>query len=105
MPSSAGKAVTVDLGPLADKAEARVKSGDYDSLSEVVREGLRALEREEAMLDRILPPIDESDPRWQAYVREKIRESLDDPRPPIPAAEAFDRVSRRIAEHKAKNGL
>lgn len=41
----------------------------------------------EAEWDRILPPIDEDDPEWQAYVRKKIRESLDDPRPSIPAAE------------------
>jgi hypothetical protein len=32
---------------------------------------------------RILPPIDESDPEWQAYVRRKVTESLDDPRPSI----------------------
>jgi hypothetical protein len=59
----------------------------------------------EAQLDRILPPIDEDDPAWQAYVREKIRESLDDPRPSIPAKEAFARVQARIDAYKAKNGL
>ncbi|MEA3037956.1 MAG: hypothetical protein QOE79_469 [Sphingomonadales bacterium] len=59
----------------------------------------------EAELDRILPPIDEDDPAWQAYVREKIRESLDDPRPDIPAEEAFAEVDRHIAEYKAKRGL
>jgi hypothetical protein len=59
----------------------------------------------EAQLDRILPPIDEDDPAWQAYVREKIRESLDDPRPDIPAEEAFAQVDRHIAEYKAKRGL
>ena len=54
---------------------------------------------DEAELDRVLPPIDESDPEWQAYVREKIRESLDDPRPSIPAEE----VRRRILErHEAR---
>jgi hypothetical protein len=52
----------------------------------------------EAERDRILPPIDEDDPEWQAYVRRKVRESLDDPRPPIPAEE----VRRRILErHEA----
>jgi len=58
----------------------------------------------EAEWDRILPPIDEDDPEWQAYVREKIRESLDDPRPDIPAEEAFAEIDRFIAEYKAKRG-
>jgi hypothetical protein len=52
----------------------------------------------EAELDRLLPRIDEDDPEWQAYVRRKVRESLDDPRPSIPAEE----VRRRLLErHKA----
>jgi antitoxin ParD1/3/4 len=104
MPAPARKTVSVDLGPLADKAEARVRSGAYPSVDEVVREGLRALDREEAMLDRILPPIPEGDPAWDAYVRDKVRESLEDPRPPIPADEAFARLDLRIAEYKAKRG-
>jgi hypothetical protein len=33
-----------------------------------------------------------------------IRKSLDDPRPSIPAAEAFARVDARIAEYRAKRG-
>ncbi|HYW16342.1 MAG TPA: hypothetical protein VE891_09335 [Allosphingosinicella sp.] len=48
----------------------------------------------EAEWDRILPPIDEDDPEWQAYVRRKVRESLDDPRPSIPAEE----VRRHLQE-------
>jgi hypothetical protein len=52
----------------------------------------------EAEWDRILPPIDEDDPEWQAYVRRKVRESLDDPRPSIPAEE----VRRHLRElHEA----
>lgn len=92
------RTVSVDLGPLAEQAEARVRSGAYASVDEVVREGLRALEREEEMLDRVLPPIPEGDPEWDAYVRAKVQESLDDPRPPIPAEE----VRRRLRErHEA----
>ena len=60
---------------------------------------------DEAELDRILPPIDESDPEWQAYVRRKVQESLDDPRPSIPADEAFALIRAHIAEYKAKRGL
>lgn len=59
----------------------------------------------EAQWDRILPPIDESDPKWQAYERRMIQEALDDPRPSIPAEEAFARLDARIAEYKAKRGL
>ena len=59
----------------------------------------------EAEWDRILPPIDEDDPEWQAYVRRKVRESLDDPRPSIPIEEAFARLDARIAAYKAKRGL
>ena len=94
MSARANKPVSVTLGALAERAEARVRSGDYASLSEVVRAGLRALDREDELLRRLLPPIDEDDPKWQAHVREKVRESLDDPRPPIPHEE----VKRRIRE-------
>jgi hypothetical protein len=59
----------------------------------------------EAGWDEIFPPIDEDDPEWQAYVRRKVREALDDPRPSIPAEEAFARLDARIAEYKAKCGL
>jgi hypothetical protein len=34
-----------------------------------------------------------------------IRKALDDPRPPLPAKEAFARVDARIAAYKAKHGL
>ena len=57
----------------------------------------------EVQWDRILPPIDENDPEWQAYVREKIRESLDDPRPDLPADEAFAEVYAHIERRRAAN--
>ena len=58
----------------------------------------------EAEWDRILPPIDESDPEWQAYERRMIREALDDPRPDLSAEEAFAEIDRFIADYKAKRG-
>jgi antitoxin ParD1/3/4 len=56
----------------------RLASGDYESASEVIRAGLRALDREEAMVDQVM--------------REKVRASLADPRPDIPAEGVFARL-------------
>ena len=79
----ASKPISVTLGELQPKVDERVKSGAYSSASEVVRAGLRALDREDAALDD--------------FLREKIRESLDDPRPSIPADEVFERLERKHA--------
>ena len=101
-PVSGDKPVSVTLGSLAERVEARVRSGEYASISDVVRAGLEALEREDALLERLFPPIDENDPQWIAYVREKVEEALADPRPPVPA----DEVKRRILEwHRARTEL
>lgn len=77
------KPITVTLGDLQSKVDARVRSGSFSSASEVVRAGLRALEREDAILDELL--------------RQKVREALDDPRPSIPADDVFDRLERKHA--------
>jgi antitoxin ParD1/3/4 len=75
MTKRSAKPVTVTLGPLAGAAQSRVASGRYGSMSEVVRAGLRALEREEAALDAIL--------------KARVAEALADPAPAIPQAEVF----------------
>jgi antitoxin ParD1/3/4 len=99
MATRANKPISVTLGPLAERVEARVRSGEYASASEVVRAGLRALDREDALLDKLFVPIDESHPKWIAYIREKIDEALADPRPPVSSEE----VRRRILErHRAR---
>ena len=77
------KPITVTLGELQERVDARVKSGAYSSASEVVRAGLRALDREEEALDELM--------------RRKVQESLDDPRPDIPLEEVFDRLERKHA--------
>ena len=47
---STSDTITVDLGEFRQRVEERVESGKYGSVSEVVRPGLEALEREEEAL-------------------------------------------------------
>lgn len=89
MPSAPEKPVTVTLGPLAAVARAHVASGRYASMSEVVRAGLRALEREEAALD--------------ALIKARVEEALADPRPPVPMEQVFaDLRARHEAAKRAR---
>ncbi|MBB4640854.1 type II toxin-antitoxin system ParD family antitoxin [Rhizorhapis suberifaciens] len=78
MTERSSKPVTVTLGGMAERAQKLVDSGRYASISEVVRAGLRALDREEATLDALL--------------KAKLEEALADPRPPVPMDEAFARI-------------
>jgi antitoxin ParD1/3/4 len=89
MSARANKPITVTLGGLAERAEARVKAGAYSSISEVVRAGLRALDREEEMLDALL--------------KSRVQEVLAERRPPIPAAEVSAEL-RRHHEARLKRG-
>lgn len=75
--------ITITLGELQERVDARVKSGAYASASEVIRAGVRALDREDAALDE--------------WVRQRIDEAFIDPRPNLPAAEVF----KRLREHHA----
>jgi len=85
MSARANKPVSVTLGPFAEKVERRVKEGRYASVSEVVRDGLRALDREDELFEEIL--------------KAKVAEALADPRPPISSEE----MKRRLEEmHKAR---
>jgi antitoxin ParD1/3/4 len=84
------KPITVTLGELQERVDARVQSGTYSSASEVIRAGLRALDREEEALNEI----------W----RRKIQEAYDDPRPSIPAKEVFERIERKHAERMKAAG-
>ncbi len=76
--SRASQPVTVTLGAMKTSVDERVKSGRYASASEVLRAGLRALDREEAAL--------------ADWMRVKVQEALDDPRPRLPAKAVFDRL-------------
>lgn len=75
--------VTVTLGDLKERVEARVKSGAYASASEVMRAALRALDREEAAMDE--------------WLRQRVNEAFTDPQPNAPAREVF----QRLREHHA----
>jgi antitoxin ParD1/3/4 len=87
---SNGETVTVELGAFAGRVRELVDSGAYDSPSEVVQAGLEALEREQA--------------DWDEVLRQKIREAYDDPRPGVPAEEAFARLRARHAGRARARG-
>jgi antitoxin ParD1/3/4 len=87
MSTRAAKPVTVTLGPLTEMAQGRVASGRYASVSEVVRAGLRALEREEAALDAIM--------------KAKVEAAFADPSPSLPQAQVF--ADLRVAHEKRKS--
>ena len=76
--------MTVTLGDLQGRVDARVRSGSYASASEVLRAALRALDREETALDD--------------WMRRRIDEALADPRPNVPAREVFKRLRERHAQ-------
>lgn len=85
MSARVNKPVSVTLGPFAEKVERRVKEGRYSSASEVIRDALRALDREDELFDEIL--------------KAKVAEALADPRPPINSEE----LNRRLMEkHRAR---
>ena len=84
----ASKAISVTLGKMAERAEAHLAAGKYATMSEVIREGLRALDREEALLD--------------AIYKRKLEEALADPRPSVPLAEGLARVRERIAQSRGE---
>jgi antitoxin ParD1/3/4 len=77
------KPITVTLGPQQASLDARLRSGEYASASEVIRTALRALDRQDAALDE--------------YLRAKVQDSLSDPRPSVPAADVFRRLRARHA--------
>ncbi|MEY9109193.1 putative addiction module CopG family antidote [Bradyrhizobium yuanmingense] len=63
------KPIPVTLGPQRASLEARLKSGEYASASEVMRSALRALDRQDAALDE--------------YLAAKVQASVQDPRPSV----------------------
>jgi antitoxin ParD1/3/4 len=87
MATRANKPISVTLGALGAAAEERVKRGDYASVSEVVRAGLRALDREEAAFDAIL--------------KRKVEEAMADPRPDL-SAEDVEASLRALHDQRTR---
>jgi antitoxin ParD1/3/4 len=82
--------VTVDLGDFAGKVEERVRSGEYESASDVVRVGIEALEREER--------------EFEAVLKAKVKEALADPQPSIPAEQVFANLEEYHRQRVARSG-
>jgi putative addiction module CopG family antidote len=70
--------VSVTLGSMGEKARSWIANGRYETMDEVVLEGLREIERREALFD--------------AKLKAMVEESLADPGPGIPLEEAFERI-------------
>jgi antitoxin ParD1/3/4 len=82
--SRTSRPITVTLGELKDRIDARVKSGAYASASEVIRAAVRALDREDAALDE--------------WMRRRVDEAFADPRPNVPVRDVFKRLRKHHAE-------
>ena len=82
--SRASQPVTVTLGEMKARVDERVRTGRYASTSEVLRAGLRALDREEAALDD--------------WMRLKVQEAFEDTRPRLSRADAFADVRAHAAK-------
>ena len=73
--------VTVTLGKQQSILDASLASGAYESASEVVRAALRALSREDELMNEVMA--------------EKIRTSMQDARPDIRMNEVFAKLRER----------
>ncbi len=82
--------ITVTLGDLRKRVEARVKSGAYASASEVIRAAVRALDREEAALND--------------WLRERVDDAFADLRPNVPARDVFKRLRKHHAKQARARG-
>ncbi len=77
------KTIKLDLGVQHASLKRRIASGQYEDASDVVRTALRALDREDIALD--------------IFLSEKVKASLADKRPSVPATDVFRRLRTRHA--------
>lgn len=78
------KPITVTLGDQQDSIDRRLASGQYESASDVIQAGLRALDREEAVLSQVMA--------------DRVRSALSSPGPDIAAEDVFARLRAHHAE-------
>lgn len=71
----------------------KVEDGSFGSASEVIRAALRAFQREE-----------EEHAERIAAIKARIKASVEDPRPPIPAEEVFRTLKERLARLAEEEG-
>ncbi len=76
------KPISVTLGSQQSYLDRQLASGEYASASEVVRAGLKALEREHNARTE--------------WMRIKVEEALSDPRPGFLADDVFARLEQQI---------
>ncbi|TCT27721.1 type II toxin-antitoxin system ParD family antitoxin [Martelella mediterranea] len=80
--------ISITLPPnMLDAIKAQVASGHFSSTSEVLREAMRLwLKTEEEREERL------------KAIRARVAQSIDDPRPPVPAKEAFGRIRKNLMD-------
>ena len=89
--SNAAEKISITVTPAMKRVlEERVASGQFASASELMREAFRTWQKQQ----------DEHEERL-ASIRTRIQQSLDDPRPSIPAKDVFDNL-RKLHEQKSK---
>ena len=93
MRSTRQLSITLPL-EMADWVKAKAESGSYASESEVLRDGLRALQERDEAVERWLR--EEAVPTYKAY--------LADPTNVRPIDEVFDRLEARLKAREAKTG-
>ena len=71
----------------------KVENGSFGSASEVIRAALRAFQREE-----------EEHAERIASIKARLKASIEDPRPPIPAEEVFRSLKERLTRLAEEEG-
>ena len=86
--SNAAEKISITVTPAMKRVlEERVASGEFASASELMREAFRTWQKQQ----------DEHQARV-AEIRARIQQSLDDPRPSIPAEDVFENLKKMHAQ-------
>jgi antitoxin ParD1/3/4 len=75
--------ITVDLGMQQTSLQRHLKTGRYDDAGDVLKDALRALDREEEELEEML--------------RQDVQAAMADKRPSVPEELVFERLEARHA--------